>query len=108
MISIAVLPYIKDTNLGHMDSIYLTNLLQILCVMLHDKPFEIVTVHDSFASHANNVNWVRWNYKEILAEIADSNLLDDILTQLNGMPCKFNKLSTDLGDLIRKSNYSLS
>jgi hypothetical protein len=44
--------------------------------MLEHKPFPLVTVHDEFKAHANNINQVRWHYKEILAEIADSNVLD--------------------------------
>jgi hypothetical protein len=53
------------------------------------------------------MNWVRWQYKEILADIADSNLLDDLLSQIHGVQGTFNKLSNNLGDVIRNSNYGL-
>lgn len=51
---------------------------------------------------------MRYWYKEILAELADSNVLDDLLSQVYGMPGHFNKLSSNLGDLIRDSNYALT
>ena len=56
---------------------------------------------------ANNINWVRAHYREIMAEIADSDVLNDIVSQIYGMPVTFNKLSFNLGDYIRKSNYAL-
>lgn len=108
MVSLVILPYIDEFNLHGLSSEYLKKLSSTINQVTRYKPFEIVTVHDSFASHANNVNWVRHNYKEIIAEIADSNLLDDLLTQINGMPCKFNMSSIGLGDKIRGSSYALS
>ena len=109
VVNIAILPYISADSIINLPTKYLYKLVQILKSMLQYKPFEIVTVHDSFASHANNVNWVRWNYKEIMAEIAESNLLNDILTQINGIPCKFNMFSQGgLADKIRKSAYALT
>ena len=86
---------------------HLEELLKITTGMLAHKPFPLVTVHDAFASHAGNVNQVRWHYKEILADMAESNLLDDLLSQLYKEPCTFDKLSFNLGDLIRNSEYGL-
>lgn len=62
---------------------------------------------DEFKAHPNNINWVRWQYKEILADIADSNVLDDLLSQIFGMPVQFNRLSFNLGDQIREGEYGL-
>ncbi len=108
VVSLAILPYIEKYKFDQLDSKYLEKLLHILAGMLQYSPFELVTVHDSFASHANNVNWVRWNYKQIMAEIADSNLLDDLLSQLNNSSCQFKMLSSNLGNKIRNSNYALT
>lgn len=47
-------------------------------------------------------------YKEILAELADSEILSDIMSQLHQSPGKYEKLSSDLSKYIRQSNYSLS
>lgn len=105
---VVILPYLDDVNVQGLSKEHIESLARIVQGMLQYKPFELVTIHDAFASHANNVNWVRWQYKEILAEIADSNLLDDLLSQIHGMPGKFSKLSSNLGDLIRESAYALS
>ena len=72
------------------------------------KPFPLVCVHDEFKAHANNINRVRYWYKEILAEIADSDLLSDILNQIDGGNFNYPKMNANLSDLIRNSNYALS
>jgi len=56
------------------------------------------------------VRAMRNTYKEILAELAESNLLEDILSQLVGYPVKFAKQPNHklLPALIRASEYALS
>lgn len=104
---VVILPHLTHTNVCALSTEHLKALAVIIDGMLQYKPFPLVTVHDEFKAHANNINWVRWQYKEILAELADSNLLDDLLSQIMGEPGTFQKLSFNLGDQIRKSNYAL-
>ena len=104
---IVILPYLDETSVGALATEHLEKLAEIINGMLQYQPFELVTVHDAFAAHPNNVNWVRWQYKEIMADIADSNLLDDLLSQIHGEPITYDKLSFNLGDLIRKSDMAL-
>lgn len=104
---VVILPYLDIDTVACLDSGHLRKLMTIVQGMLQYRPFPLVTVHDAFAAHAGNVNWVRYQYKEILAEIADSDLINDLLSQLYGMPGSFNKLSNDLGDKIRESAYGL-
>ena len=108
MADVVILPYLLPVDMGYMSTEHLKALLVIVNGMLEYKPFEVITIHDSFAAHANNINHLRQQYINVLAEIAESNLLDDLLSQLYGKPGKFNKLSTNLGALIRNSNYGLS
>ena len=82
-------------------------LLEIVNGMLQYKPFEIVTIHDSFASHANNVNHMRQQYANVLADLADSELLSDLLSQLTGTKGTYKKLSNNLSTSIRSSSYAL-
>lgn len=70
--------------------------------------FRILTVHDAFSASPNYMNKVRNNYRNILADIADSNLLSDILSQICGEEVEYQKFSLDLGDHIREANYALS
>lgn len=108
MADVVILPYLNQDNLEQLSQKHLESLASIVNGMLQYKPFELVTIHDDFRSHPNNVNWVRWQYKEIMAELAESNLLDDLLSQIHGEPGTFSKLSTNLGELVRGSNYALS
>ena len=105
--SAAILPYLDQGTVSCLSTEHLKALAGIVTGMLQYKPFPLVTVHDEFKAHANNINWVRWQYKEILAELADSNLLDDLLSQIMGVPGTFQKLSFNLSAQIRNSNYGL-
>ena len=102
-----ILPYLDEYAVKHLSTEHLQALAGILTGMLQHPPFELVTVHDEFKAHANNMNQVRWMYREILAEIADSEVLNDLLSQINGLPGTFQKLNFNLPELIRQSNYAL-
>lgn len=104
---VTIMPYLNPENLQQLSQQHLEALAKIINGMLQYKPFPLVTIHDEFKAHPNNMNWVRWQYKEILAELADGYLLDDILSQIHGVPGMFPKLSSTLGDKIRESAYGL-
>lgn len=70
--------------------------------------FELLTIHDSFWASPNYMNEVRQNYSDILAEIADSNLLEDILNEITGKSGHLHKYTTGLSSKIRSSEYALS
>jgi DNA-dependent RNA polymerase len=107
MASAVILPCIDVDTVRVLSTKHLEALASIAQSMLLHKPFPLITVHDEFKAHANNINHVREHYKEILAEIADSTVLNDLLSQIHGVPGQFNKLSNDLGDKIRGSAYAL-
>ncbi len=102
-----ILPHLDQANVTCLSLDHLKALAKIVTGMLAYQPFELVTVHDEFRSLCGNCNHVRWQYKEIMAEIAESNVLDDLLTQINGTPGTFQKLSFNLPEQIRESNYAL-
>ena len=104
---VVILPYLTAENTGFLSKAHLEKLAELVNNMLQYQPFELVTIHDEFKAHANNMNWVRYQYKEILADLADSNLLDDLLSQIHKSQGTFPKLSQNLGEVIRKSNYGL-
>tara|TARA_B110001469_G_scaffold35338_1_gene35492 strand:- start:1933 stop:3141 length:1209 start_codon:yes stop_codon:yes gene_type:complete len=80
----------------------------LISVSLLNKPFPLVCVHDEFKAHANNMNHVRQHYIEIFAELGNSNLLADILTQVHQSPITVDKIMPTISTLIRRSNYALS
>jgi hypothetical protein len=102
-----ILPHLDEYSITCLQDEHLQALAKIVQGTLQHPPFELVTVHDEFKAHANNMNQVRWMYREIMAEIADSNVIDDLLSQITGVPGTFNKLSFNLADQIRKSEYAL-
>lgn len=104
---VIIVQYLDTDSIKLLSQKHLEELAEIVNGMLQYQPFELVTIHDEFKAHPNNMNWVRWQYKEILALLAKSNLLDDILSQIHGVPGNFQKLSNNLGELIKESNYAL-
>ncbi len=95
------------TSLQRMSPFDLGRIVLRLEKMLKHKPFPIVTIHDEFKAHPNNMNVVRYNYKEILAEIAECPALSNVLGTMQ--PCNhYEKLSHDLPRAIRDSEYALS
>lgn len=108
MVDVVILPHLTRDNVQLMDEVHLDKLTSLVEGMLEYAPFPVVTVHDEFKCHPNNMNHLRNQYRNILADIAESNITDDILSQLYGYQGTFPKLSKDLGKKIRKSNYALS
>jgi hypothetical protein len=104
---IRILDYCTEQEIRAMSTPHLKGLQRILSLMLEHKPFSIVSVHDEFKCHANNMNWLRKHYRSIMADIADSRVLDDLLSQVYGVPGTFPKKSPNLGDKIRQSNYAI-
>ena len=108
MADIVILPYLDSMNVCGLSKEHLQKLAVIVDGMLQYEPFDLITIHDSFAAHANNVNHLRQQYINIMAELADSNVLSDVLGQIIGSSVTYTKLSTKLSTLIRNSNYGLS
>lgn len=55
------------------------------------------------------MNIVRYWYKELLAELADSHIMQNIIRQIcNNPTLKLSRASEDLGNYIRQSNYGLA
>ena len=71
--------------------------------------FQLSHVHDCFVFHPNYLQRVCKTYREIMADIAKSNLFEDILQQLmNDTSIKVSKDTNDLDTYILNSEYMLS
>lgn len=108
MADAVILPWLTMYNVGYLSSEHINKLAEILKGMLAYKPFEVIPVHDEFKCHANNVNHLRQQYINVMADLAESHLLDDLLSQIRGTKGHFKKLSSTLGHHIRSSEYALS
>ena len=108
MADCVIFPYLEPGNVRMLSDEHLRKLNHIAGLMEKHKPFELVTVHDDFKCHPNNVNHMRFMYKEILAELAESELLSWIMRSILKCEGTYKKLSNNLGDFIRASNYGLT
>lgn len=53
-------------------------------LMLSNKPFDVITVHDNFGCHPKHMNLLRYWYNQIMSRLSASNILNDIVSQLYG------------------------
>lgn len=102
-----VIPHLDRESVKAMSRKMIRQLHNILVRMLEHKPFSVIPVHDQFGAHPNNINRVRYWYKEILAEIAESTVLEDLLSQVYGKYIPVRKRDPHLAKDIRNSNYAL-
>ncbi len=93
--------------MGHLNPGMVRDLKELLATF-PAAPFPIVSIHDAFKFPPNNGNQLRKQYNNILAELAESNLLSHLATQIAGRTIKVQKLSHDLGKYIRDAEYALS
>ena len=98
---------VNKYNVGYMSKNHIAKLIDIAERMLQFKPFHTLTVHDAFRCSPAHCNTLRYWYKEVLAELSESTILQDILTQITHSPVQINKLSSNMAEKIRNSNYTL-
>jgi hypothetical protein len=107
-ISIRGVDYIDEYSVSSFSHAYLESLLDLIEHVLNYTSYEVLLIHDDFKNHPNHMNRTRQTYIETMAELAESDALNVILTQLTGIEYKIDKISDNLGDLIRKSEYAIS
>ena len=77
--------------------------------MVRRCDFYLAHIHDAFTAHPNHMSRVCQVYREIIAEICDSNLLQDILRQITGdSRLRYNKLGSSLATEVLESKHMLS
>jgi len=70
--------------------------------------FEISCIHDCWQCHPNYAEQMKQVYREILSEIADSDLLNDICSQIIGRDAEISIDDEGLSQMILQSEYALS
>lgn len=79
------------------------------CVKFNrNYPAFITSIHDAFGTHPNNAEEMTWHYTNIMCGLNDSNLLQDIMSQISGKHMLSIKKNTLTNDMIRASIYKLS
>ena len=107
MADAVIFPHLNEDTIQALSDEHLKQLADIVESMVQHKPFEVVTIHDEFKCHPNNMNHLRQHYINIMAELSEADVLSDILSQIHGVKGSYPKRSNDLGKLIRASNYAL-
>lgn len=105
-----LLNHLKCTDVQFMSDKHIEQMLVLAEQILERDAFEIVTVHDEFKAHANDCNWMRLTYVQIMADLARARVLEDIYEQITGLtPTYEDQMDGDeLAALILNSNYALS
>lgn len=104
ILSARIFDYIDIFNNGWVDNIPVMELID----SLPTKPFNVITIHDCFRVLPNYGNDIRKQYTRLLYEIAKSNLLNDIISQIIGRRVDVGKVDPNMYKLILDSDYALS
>lgn len=107
MADVVILPHLDPDNVNQLPDELLTKLMLMTASMLQYKPFEVVTIHDEFKCHPNHMNALRAVYRNILADLADSEALSFVLSSIHGHSGRVTKITPNLSQKIRESNYAL-
>lgn len=76
--------------------------------MIRRSDFDMAHIHDCFVFHPNHMVKAGRLYREILADLANMDLLESILTEITGKTVQIRKDSANLGADILASEYALS
>lgn len=101
-LSARILPLLDRQNLGHVDVDVIINLI----TSMPERPFKVMSIHDCFRVHPNYGNDIRRQYNQVLSEIAASDLLSFIASQIVGYHLPANKMG-DLSAKILEADYTL-
>ena len=101
--SARILDLIDENNLHLIDREPLLKLLDTL----PKAPFPVLSVHDCFRVHPNHANDLRRTVNQVMHEIAASEMLSFITSQLVGYLQPITKMA-DIADRVLEANYILS
>lgn len=90
------------------DPQYYARVHELASKCLEGKAFPILTIHDAFRAHPNNVQRMCEMYNYILWEMYHSDLLWDILSQLTGKTYKIPAFDAKVAQAILDSEYSIN
>ena len=103
-LSARILNHLKASNAAIVDPAPVWELIE----SLPEKPFKLLTVHDCFRCLPNYGNDLRMQYNRQLMEIARSDILSSIISQIIQRDVTIGKLDPKLHEKIMAANYALS
>ena len=110
-LSVRIIDEIRSIeDVARLSTKHRNRLKDTLSKMLSYKPFDIAIIHDSFSTHCNNLNYVRYWYNDMVANIVDSDLLQCLLDQISPYKIELDKQLNIRGLLAQKvkdSSYGI-
>lgn len=103
-LSARILDHLSHRSIDLVDK----DVIQDLIDSLPEKPFEVLTVHDAFRCLPNYGNDLRKQYTLLLSDIARSDLLSFLMSQLAGEDVPVTKLDPDMWGDVLETEYALS
>lgn len=103
-LSLSILDYLDPCTIAYVDRQVVADIIDTM----PKKPFPVMTVHDCFRCHPNYGNDLRRQYNQILSDIAKSDMLGFILSQVLGQEFSAGKLDDSLWQDILETDYALS
>lgn len=104
--SARIFNYIDGENAGHFSHEERMEVKYLADSMLAHKPFEILTIHDCFRCLPNYGNAMRGHYAVIMSQMARSNILSSIASQITGRHINVTKKG-DISQAILESDYAI-
>ena len=108
LLDISLIDTIDSKSVQTMSDSVLQLLMKDINMLLEHEPFEVVPVHDCFGCSPIHMNRLRKYYNEILARLSNSNLLEDIVSQLMGRHFPIKVFEEDISELIRDNDYAIN
>lgn len=110
-LSVRIIDEIRSIeDVARLSTKHRNRLKDTLSKMLSYKPFDIAIIHDSFSTNPNNLNYVRYWYNDMIANIVDSDLLQCLLDQISPYKIELDKqLNTRslLAQKVKDSSYGI-
>jgi len=103
-LSVRILDYLFEDTIGLVDTVIIAKMIQAM----PQKSFQLVSVHDCFRCHPNYGNDLRRQYNTIMADIAESTILDYMVQQLCGSKVSTRKVGHIPREVILNGNYLLA
>jgi hypothetical protein len=103
-LSTRIFDYLFHDTMGLVDFTTIKNLIDTLPA----QPFEMISVHDCFRVHPNYGNDLRLQYRQILADINDSTMLQNLCSQIAERKIPVKKTGGLTRQTILNSNYCLA
>lgn len=104
--SARIFQYLDELNAGHLKVDEKREINILAQGMLNHASFPLLTIHDCFRCSPNHGNHMRYHYAEIMSQLARSEMLSHIATQITGTKMAVTKKG-NIAAAILESEYAI-